>query len=261
MGLLAILCLPPVLMAQDQKDVEIKIENGDTTVNGKNIKDQTPAERKEAMRDIRHLSGDEFMNNAESNRHMFMFRRRDTLMDDGHGPEMANIIIRKNGNGDSIMVHRSGRMKMMNGGPSFAGRTGRGPMREPMMGPGMRNSQSMTYVTTNRDGISTRIMFRISDVTNDDLKRMPHVEGARLDINDLNLVPQFSTGKTMLVFTLPEKTAAQVKLIDSEGKVMWTEKTSGGTFAKSFVMGLNGVYYLQIQQGKGVTVKRILKEE
>jgi len=90
---------------------------------------------------------------------------------------------------------------------------------------------------------------------------MPHIEGPRLDITDLNIVPQFSTGKTLLLFTLPSKGAAEVKLINSEGKELWSEKTTGINFTKSFVIGLNGIYYLQVKQGNGIAVKRIMKEE
>ena len=130
-----------------------------------------------------------------------------------------------------------------------------------MMGYGRRNSQSFNYVNTDNNNISTRISFNVSDVTNDDLKRMPHIEGPRLEISDLNLVPQFSTGKTLVIFSLPSKAVAEVKLVDSQGNILWTEKASGGSFTKSFVMGLNGIYYLQVKQGNGVAVKRIMKEE
>ena len=71
-------------------------------------------------------------------------------------------------------------------------------MRVAMMRAERRNSQNLTFVNTDVNGINTRITFHISDVSNDDLKRMPHIEGARLEINDLNIVPQFSTGKTLI---------------------------------------------------------------
>jgi hypothetical protein len=90
---------------------------------------------------------------------------------------------------------------------------------------------------------------------------MPHIEGPMLNITDLNIVPQFSTGKTLLLFTLPSKGNAVVKLINSDGKELWTEKTTGSNFTKSFVIGLNGIYYLQVKQGSGIAVKRIMKEE
>jgi hypothetical protein len=90
---------------------------------------------------------------------------------------------------------------------------------------------------------------------------MPPVEGPTLEISDLNIVPEFSTGKTLLMFSLPAKTVAEVKLIDSNGKALWKEKATGGSFSKTFVIGLNGIYYLQVKQGNGVAVKRIVKEE
>jgi hypothetical protein len=124
-----------------------------------------------------------------------------------------------------------------------------------------RNSQNFDYVSTDEDGISTHVTFHVSEVSNDDLKRMPHVEGGRFEISDLNLVPEFSTGKTLLMFDLPAKTAAEVKLTDSEGKILWNEKTAGGHFSKTFVFGLNGVYYLQVKQGHNISVKKIMKEQ
>jgi hypothetical protein len=90
---------------------------------------------------------------------------------------------------------------------------------------------------------------------------MPHVEGGKLDISDLNIVPEFSSGKTVLMFNLPAKSVADVKLTDSEGKVLWSGKSAGSSFSKTFTLGLNGVYYLQVKQGNNVAVKRIMKEE
>jgi len=273
LSLIAILGLPPMLMAQDQKDVEIKITNGDTTVNGKNIKDLSPGERKNAMRDIKHLSADDITDNADGRRKMFMFRRRDSTvtMNGDHRMITGTVIIQNDSTGSEMYARPRRRMKgnppmadnmdVTPDGPTWRGRMGRPPMREPMMSFGARNTQSFNYVNTDNDGISTRISFNISDVTNDDLKRMPHIEGARLELTDLNIVPEFSTGKTMLVFSLPAKTTAEVKLVDSEGKILWTEKSTGGSFNKSFLLGLNGKYYLQVKQGSGVAVKRILKEE
>jgi len=273
LSLMVILGLPPVLMAQDQKDVEIKIVNRDTTVNGKNIKDLSPEERRSALRDIRHLSGDEMVKDNDGKHHVFYFRRDSVITRDGdHQPMISGtMIIRKDSAGDAMYMRPGRRMKInppaggdMDEAPdgmTWRGRTGRGPMREPMMGFDRRNSQSFNYVNTGNDGISTRISFHISDVSNDDLKRIPHIEGPRLELSDINLVPEFSSGKTLLIFSLPGKTSAEVKLFDSEGKVLWAEKSTGGSFTKNFILGLNGIYYLQVKQGNGVVVKRILKEE
>ncbi len=273
LSLIAILGLPPMLRAQEQKDMEIKIVNGDTTVNGKNIKDISPDERRSALNDIKHLSETEKMMNDDGNHHAFVFSQRDSTITagGGHAPMITrDIIIKKDSLGNSVEVQSGGRMRTIPpggdmagapGGMTWRGRTGRPPMREPLMGFAAKNSQSFSYVNTDNNGISTRISFHLSDVTNDDLKRIPHVAGPRLEISDINIVPQFTTGKTLLTFILPTKVVAEVKFMNSEGKVLWSEKATGGIFTKSFVLGLNGVYYLQVKQSKGITLKKILKED
>jgi len=275
LSLMAILGLPPMLMAQNQKDIEIKIENGDTTINGKNIKTLSGKDRKNALRDIKHLSGD-VAPGGDGNQRVFVFKRRDTAVknDDRRPMITEDIVINKDSSGNTIGARLKKRDAMRNrmtfkyDNPDqmpdrveWRNGDANGPMRRPMMRPEHRNTQNFTYVNTDNNDISTRISFYISDVTNDDLKKMPHIEGARLDITDLNIVPEFSTGKTLLLFSLPSKGSAEIKLIDSEGKELWSEKTTGASFTKSFVIGLNGIYYLEVKQGSGVAVKRIMKEE
>jgi hypothetical protein len=275
-SLIVILGLPPVLMAQNQKDVEIKIENGDTIVNGKNIKDLSPADRQNALKDIKHINSDNSGNVYFFNRkdtatgkvEHFEFRRR-LQENGGHQPLVTENMIIKDSLGNTVLVKTNRRkqtdtksvlryrtMGDMPGNMGFDTR----PLG-PMMRPESKNSQSFDYVSTDNEGISTHIRFHLSEVSNEDLKKMPHVEGGKFEISDLNLVPEFSTGKTLLMFNLPAKTLAEVKLIDSQGKVMWNEKTTAGSFNKSFVMGLNGIYYLQIKQGHNIAIKRIMKEE
>jgi len=271
LSLMAILGLPPMLMAQNQHDLEIKIENGDTTVNGKSIKTLSGKDRENALRDIKHLTGDD----AGYGHQRVFFKRRDTAIK-YNGDQMiaGNILITKDSLGNTVETRSEHRGVLRNkmtfkydtqgqlpDRPEWRNGEANGPMRRPMMRPEHRNSQNFTYVNTDNNEISTRINFYISDVTNEDLKKMPHIEGARLDITDLNIVPQFSTGKTLLLFTLPSKGTAEIKLINSEGKELWAEKTTGSTFTKSFVIGLNGIYYLQVKQGGGIAVKRIMKEE
>jgi hypothetical protein len=261
LSLIVILGLPPMLMAQNQKDVEIKIENGDTTVNGKSIKDLSAAEKKNALRDIKHLSNDGMAGNSGSNTKVYFFKRGDSV---GRKHMMTeNIIIKR----DSTR-NRPGRDNMAFRKQSMDDRMLRMERNsnDDMLGPKgirseTRNSQSFHYINTDNDGISTHLSFHISEVSNDDLKKMPHIEGARLTITDLNIVPEFAAGKILLLFTLPSKGIAEVKLVDSEGNIVWNEKASGGNFSKSFAMGLNGIYYLQVKQGGGIAVKRILKDE
>lgn len=275
MSLVVIIGLPPVLMAQNTKDVEIKIINGDTTVNGKNIKDLSALDRKNALQDIKHIEGDKsqdvyFLKKDTLGGKTRRFELRKRLQQNGdHQPMITEnmivtdsagkvtIIRGRRGTRDSAFAFRLRTPEIRPGGAGFGSGSSGGPR---MMGE-RKNSQSFDYTTVDNEGITTRIRFHVSEVSNEDLKRMPHVEGGKFEISDLNVVPEFSSGKTLIIFDLPEKTLAEVKLIDSNGKILWNDKTTSGSFTKTFVMGLNGIYYLQIKQGNNIAIKRIMKEE
>jgi hypothetical protein len=266
LSLIVILGLPPVLLAQTQKDLDIKIENGDTTVNGKNIKTMSAKDRQSALKDINHLNNETTINgdNSNSNQTVYVFKRRDTL-----GGKTGHFTIRmrkmENGdhqamiNGDVIIKDSLGNIVEDRHGMRRENFDER--LRSPMLRFYRRNTQNFNYVNTDKDGISTHVSFRVSEASNDDLKRIQHVEGGQFEIQDLNLVPEFSTGKTLLMFNLPLKTVAEVKLHDSEGRLLWSDKAVNGSFSKTFSIVLNGIYYLQIKQGNKVSVKKIMKEE
>jgi len=241
LALIAILGLPPVLLAQNDKEVDITILNGDTTVNGKSIKELSKEERIYALRDIKHLSHP-MMATRDSVQigsidRIYIRKHRDTL---GRGEMMMGM---RRGPGQRDFAFDSRRSE----------RGSRGMNR--------KNMQIFNYENIDNEGISTHIRFSVSEISNDDLKRMPHVEGGRFEIENLSIVPEFNSGNTLLMFNLPEKTEAEVKLINSEGKMLWNEKIDGGHFSKTFGLGLNGVYFLQIKQGNSFAVRRIVKEE
>jgi hypothetical protein len=280
LSLIAILALPPVLLAQNQKKIEIKIQNGDTSVNGKNIKEMSAAERQSALKDIEQINSDHGPN--------VFFKRKDTAggktqyyrfkMRDGNGRESESMITETTIIKDSlgnIIAERRGPHKMMDPKMSFKYRDfedspdrmelrGRnfGTRPRGLMGPfERRNSQNFDYVKTDNEGISTHVRFHVSEPSDDDLKKFPSVKGNKFEISDLNLAPEFSTGKTLLTFNLPAKTPAEVKLSDSEGKLIWADKTTGSSFSKKFMLNMNGVYYLQVKQGSTIAVKKIIKED
>jgi hypothetical protein len=293
LSLTAILGLPPVLLAQVQKDVEIKIENGDTTVNGKNIRDLSQAERQNALKDINHLNGGASINSDDErrgkDRQMYFFKRTDSA-DKGYGRMEFRKRIEKNGDRDPLITGnivirdslgnivrlRSRERRPMENNFMYRFRNddempdrmempgegfGRPFNGSPMMRFERRNTQNFDYRNTDNEGISTHVSFRVSDASNNDLKKMSRIEGAKFEISDLNIVPEFTSGKILLMFNLPAKSIAEVKLSDSTGKILWSEKAAGGSFSKTFALGLNGIYYLQVKQGNSVAAKRIVKEE
>lgn len=279
LSLTVIIGLPPLVFAQGTKDMEIKIINGDTTINGKNIKELSPDERKQALKDIDNLGQPEGI----GRQHIILGKRgmADTgskriIMEDRHfrtgkDGEMADMPgFRKDTTGRMFRF----RMKRMGGkdstftydyklnGDRFRKRDFDFTMRNREMEfYRHRNIQRFEYTNTGSDGIDTYISFRVSDASPEKLKAITGSEKAELEIKDLNLVPEFSSGKTLLMFNLPSKSVAEVKLTDNEGKLIWSDKAINGSFNKSFVLGLNGIYFLQVKQTGKTTLKRIMKNE
>ena len=247
--LIVILGLPPMLMAQTSKNLDITIVNGDTTVNGRNIKELSPKERHEALKDIYRIDRqkpvivyDSAMVRVDTT--VIMGEPRPKIRRD-MGPRFNN----DNRFNANMAPDRNG----------FRGGNFNGGFMPPMRNE-RKNSQNFDYVTVDNEGISTHVRFHVSEISNEDLKKMPHVEGGKFEISDLNLVPEFSTGKTLLMFTMPGKAAADVKVTDSEGKLLFSEKATGGHFSKTFALGLNGIYYMQVKQGNNIAIKKITKE-
>ena len=234
------------------------------------------------LKDINHLSRSPIITSDSIRIHKFFYKRRDTA---GGKEEYVEFRKRRQANGDhQVMIIRTDtadnvvmrrRPRPMETEQSFAFRGNDGapdrmgmapagpdrPYRSPMMRFERRNSQSFNYTNTDNEGITTHISFRVSEPMHEDLQKITGVEGGKLDINDLSLVPEFKSGKTVIMFSLPSKAVADVYLKDSEGKLVWNDKSTGGNFSKSFVLGLNGIYYLHIKQGSNMAVKKIIKEE
>ena len=279
LSIISIMTLPLLVFAQGNKNMDITIINGDTTINGKNIKELSAKDHEQALKDIDNLSGPEtngrqrivikrrsltdagnrnmifkrrFFNNDDltenhrffndSAKHVFKFRMK---RPDG-GDSTFTFNYRMNGDGDEFF---NDHVRNFN----FDMRE-RGNFRH-------RNVQRFDYTNTGNDGMSTHTSFRVSDASAEKVKNVTGTEKAELELRDLNLVPEFSSGKTLLMFNLASKTAAEVKFTDSEGKLIWSEKTVNGGFSKSFPLGLNGVYFLQVKQGNKVALKRVVKEE
>src|ERR1700744_3123180 len=98
LGLIVILGLPPMLMAQNkiQKDLDINIQNGDTTINGKNIKSLSAADRQQALTDINNLQGGKHINRI-------YFKRLDTTVSKTHRFEFRM----KKSDGDQVLAENT----------------------------------------------------------------------------------------------------------------------------------------------------------
>ena len=252
LSILAVLGLPPLVFAQNTKDVQISIVNGDTTVNGTNIKYLSARDRERALKDISKIS-------------MIDMGTKGSVQ-----PPMAN-------SGDGTVRTKTFRYRQNGRDSSFAFNyrlnDNNGPRRmnmdvhidrNPAMEFDHKNSQVFNYVTTDNNGVSTHVTYRVSEPTG----ALAHMGATpdkgqldKLDVTDLNIVPEFSAGKTVLIFNLPSKAVADVQLKDSRGNLIWSDKVVNGSFIKTFPLGLNGVYYLRIEQKGQLAIKKIFKEQ
>lgn len=267
-SLIAILGLPPLVLAQSQKNIEIKIVNGDTTINGKDIKKLTAAERKDALAAMEDVpmpptpppapgSNTTFMLKQDNNGKNVVIEKQ--IVTDNDGTAMAN--------GDS--AQKRVRLRRVKTDSAFTYRFDNDlPAMDVRInrfnGPGhkvlnSKNSQSFNYTNTDGDGITTNVSYSVNDAPADKLKALTGSDKATLDIADLNLNYEFSTAKTILALNLPAG-AKDIKLTASNGTTVWADKTSAASFTKKFALPVNGVYYLQVKQGSKVALKKIVKE-
>lgn len=272
LGIAAVFVLPAAVMAQDNKNIDITIANGDTIINGKNIKDMSPGQRRQAMSDLDKITG-----KGRYNRE-YRFERRGntppTPPTDGLGVTDLNIVHTPNGyvvqpQDHPLHVVQMIRRDTIRLNARRGDRRGRGRGEDNMMmtpAPVMenfsrRNTQEFEYTNIDNDGVETGVSFRVSDPKGPRLKSIANIDKADLVISDLKIVPDFVSGKTLLMFSLPTKAVAEVDFMDNAGKTLWAEKTSTGTFSKNFALPLNGVYNLKIKQSGKMAVKQIFKEE
>lgn len=254
-GIVAAISLPQLLFAQDRKEVEkevnIVIRNNDTTFNGKNLKKMSADEKHEALAEINKTVKPHGLQRVE-------IKTRKSI--DITGPDGIKTVYTYN-DLDSA-GHYLGKL------PDIDLRFDRTfnerpiPESRPLRISNLRrvNAQTFDFNNVGKDGMNTHISYRVTDAAIEDAKKIAGTTTNNLELQDLTLTPQFTAGKTVLSFTLPTKTPADVQLTDSDGKTLWKDKAASAIFSKTFTWGLNGVYYLLVKQGGNTVVKRIVKE-
>ncbi len=249
-GIMAALAIPQLIFAQDKndkiKEINITIKGNDTTFNGKNLKDMSAPEKQQALGEISKTvrpkgrlmpHGLGLSGMADSSRVRMYTFTTDSAWGGNRPNRMSFDIDTRRGGTDGALFDRPIRVRTIS----------------------LSNSQNFDYNHFDKSGINTHIRYRVSEAFPDVMKKMTGSEKSTLDLQDLLLSPQFSTGKTSISFTLPAKNA-EVSFTDTDGKVIWKEKAVTATFSKTFNLGTNGVYYLVIKQGSNTAMKRVVKE-
>jgi len=280
LSLMVVLTLPGMVWAQSQMDMDINIQNGDTTVNGKKLHDLAPNERLAALNYISRLNKLKSGHNPNT---MFSEQKPSvttapaavapatvppsTVTPPAIAPSTATTGTAATVTDSTTLRDSSGHalhvLRRIPGDASGNGTAVVAPAAtaQPDLStmPWLsrfthRNTQTFNYTYTGADSMTTQISFRVSNEVSDTLAKK-----AMLQISDLRLVPEFSTGKTLVMFSLPDKDPAEVSLINSEGKPLLNEKTTAQDFSATVVLPFNGIYYLHVKQGDKSVTKQIIK--
>lgn len=272
----------------------IKIQNGDTVINGKHLKEYGKAEKESLLKEMREIrKSTERWNSTHTpnamawssdtgkNVRKYFFRHK-TGKNKNFDFNTDSLVLRFNKdsllksfsfNGDSIrkriweniFIERFDNSIDM---PNiivkrFPGIHADGSELPRVWGDTRKNSQSYDFTNTDKDGITSRIMINVNDPSPMQVEKIMSTSSHDLlNIQGLSFTPNFSTGKINLQFTLTSKGTTRVKILDSSYKEVLAESISGlsGNYAKLVAIPNNGIYYLVISQNNKSFIKRIVKQ-
>jgi hypothetical protein len=278
----------------------IIISNGDTIVNGKKLSEADKEERIRLRKEFSEMESNTkgFGGNNEDR---VIIRKRNSKeapilnWNDGN-PKEFELRLEKNMPGDVQIFEFEGDeinidtlvkgFKLNMGGldsnlrkriitmnrnldlnePRMSGRIAPPMVFERRMMPGAEertNSSSFNYNQIDKDGISSRMNLRISDANKEQLKTITGSESmtSALDVEDLMLFPNFSTGKLGLSFNMESRGSVKVKILDSQLNQVYADEAANfsGNYMKQINLPKNGIYYISIKQNAGWYVRKLIK--
>ena len=272
--------------AQQEKRVikSIIISNGDTIINGKKLSEVDKQERIRLRKEFSEMESN--TKGLEENSEGRVIIRKRTSKEapvlnwnDGN-PKEFELRVEKNIPGDVHIFEFEGddldsnlrkRVITMNRNfnlnePGMGGRNTPPMVFERRIMPEAaerKNSSSFNYNNIDKDGISSRMNLRISDADKDQLKKITGSESMTsiLNVEDLTLFPNFSTGKLGLSFNMESRGLVKVKILDTELNQVYADEAANfsGNYIKQISLPKNGIYYISIQQNSGWYVRKLIK--
>ena len=126
------------------------------------------------------------------------------------------------------------------------------------------NSSRFNYAITDKNGYTTRTQISILEPNKADLKGVFNNENIAINtlaVDDLVLSPNYSSGKITLSFTATTKGVLAVKLVDTDGKILFSENKAifDNTYTKQFALARNGIYYLEVSQVGKTYIRKLIK--
>jgi hypothetical protein len=286
--------------AQQEKRVikSIVISNGDTIINGKKLSEVDKQERIRLRKEFTEMESN--TKGLEGNTENRVIIRKRTSKEapilnwNNENPKEFELRVEKNIPGDIQMFEFEGddlnvdtlvngfifkgtgldsnlRKRIITMNRNFNGPGMSGPNTPPMaferrMMPGAaerKNSSSFNYNQVDKDGISSRMNLRIIDAEKDPLKKITGSESmtSALNVEDLTLFPNFSTGKLGLSFNMESRGVVKVKVLDSQLNQVYADEAANfsGNYMKQISLPKNGIYYISIKQNAGWYVKKLIK--
>jgi hypothetical protein len=272
--------------AQQEKRVikSIIISNGDTIINGKKLSEVDKQERIRLRKEFSEMESTTkgFEGNSESR---VIIRKRTSKeapvlnWNDGN-PKEIELRVEKNMpddiqifkfEGDGLDSNLRKRVITMNRNfnlnePGMGGRNTPATVFDQGRMPGVaerKNSASFNYNNIDKDGIPSRMNLRIIEAGKDQLTKIMGSESmtSTLNVEDLTLFPNFSTGKLGLSFNMESRGPVKVKVLDSQLNQVYADETANfsGNYMKQISLPKNGIYYISIQQNASWFVKKLIK--
>lgn len=295
LALITITAARPAAFAQQKQEIRktIIITDGDTIINGKNLKNLSKSDREALRKELRATEQNLPMRRAKQKSEEIIIKNGDkapkilrwsdkdedgifmgdhpwvlsdsliTFMKDSLHRQLRFNLEHMDSNMRQKMMELHRRMGSM---PPMMGRVyprsipkegelyNRTPSRS-------KNSQSFNYVNTDKDGITTHLNIRLTDVSEEVSKKISH-DNKVLEVTDLVISPNFSAGKLNLSFQTATRGSISVKILDSDLKAAFTDQpvNFNGSYYKQVSLPKNGVYYIHISQNGKSFIKKMVKE-
>jgi hypothetical protein len=247
-----------------EEKIEITINNGDTTVNGKNFKDITEEEKvalRKKFMSMEHQGPRLLMAPAPINRKVRVIKKEDgdiVILDSGKNQfysfnshetpehfefkmdglrknmsffsqdankELHEVFVKRFGDGADIDWEMvHPKMKRIENMPLMKMN---GNNARTIHHPNTPNTSHFDYTTTDKDGFTTEQHIMMIDADKlDFINTLKNGESVinSLEIKNLVFYPNFSNGKTTITFQAPAKARLEISLLDNQGEVLFSEK-------------------------------------
>jgi hypothetical protein len=125
------------------------------------------------------------------------------------------------------------------------------------------NSQMFSFDYIDKDGISNAVNISVTEVPKVQFPKALADQSATesLNVQDLTLFPNFNSGKMTLALSVRTKGNTTIRLFDSSSNTVFSDQFGSGDYLKQINMLKNGIYFLQVKQGKASFVRRIVKDQ